>query len=112
MAAELTQEEFSRHLKTKFRINAETPQPVELELSEVLSYRPEPNEQRGMERFSAIFSGPPDVFLSQGVYPLTHEQMGDLQLFLVPLGRDERGFNYEAVFNYFKEEVKDETRGS
>jgi hypothetical protein len=107
MAAELTQEEFSRHLNTKFRINAETPQPVELELTGVLGYRPEPNEQQGMERFSAVFSGPPDVFLSQGVYALTHEQMGDIQLFLVPLGSEERGFNYEAVFNYFKEPEKD-----
>lgn len=106
MAAELTQEEFSRHLHTKFRVVAETPEPVELELVEAQGYRPEPHEQQGMERFSAIFSGPPGVFLSQGVYPLTHEQMGDLQLFLVPVGRDDRGFRYEAVFNYYREQGK------
>ena len=102
MAVELTREEFSRHLHTKFRVAAEMEQTVELELVEAQSYRPEPHEQEGMERFSAVFTGPPDVFLSQGVYPLTHEQMGDLQLFLVPIGRDERGFRYEAVFNFYK----------
>ena len=29
--------------------------------------------------------------------------MGAFELFLVPVGNDENGFRYEAVFNYFKE---------
>jgi hypothetical protein len=103
MPAELTQEEFSRHLNTKFRLDAQTPAPVELELVEASAYRPEPKEQAGMERFSAVFYGPKDVILAQGLYPLAHDEMGDVQLFLVPLGPDERGFRYEAVFNYFKQ---------
>jgi len=28
--------------------------------------------------------------------------MGEFDLFLVPIGEDDQGFRYEAVFNYFK----------
>jgi CRISPR/Cas system-associated protein Cas5 (RAMP superfamily) len=101
MAVEMTQEEFARHLNTKFRVVADTPEPVELELVEAQLYRPEPHEEGGMERFSAVFSGPPNYLLSQGVYPLTHEHMGDLTLFLVPIKVGDR-LLYEAVFNYYK----------
>jgi hypothetical protein len=55
-----------------------------------------------MERFSVFFSGPGDCYLPQKAYPLEHDQMGAFDIFLVPIGRDDRGYNYEAVFNYFK----------
>ena len=102
MSAELTHENFARHLNTKFRVAADVPVPVELELIEAQRYRPEPHEEQNMERFSAIFSGPPDYLLAQGVYSLSHEQLGDLMLFLVPVKAGDR-LLYEAVFNYFKD---------
>lgn len=101
MAVEMTQEEFARHLNTKFRLAADVPEPVDLELVEVQRYRPGAHEEQGMERFSALFAGPPDYFLAQGVYTLAHEQMGDLTLFLVPVKTADR-LLYEAVFNYYK----------
>ena len=100
MSAPLTQTEFSKHVNTKFRVALE--EPVELELTEVKGYLSPAQEQAGMERFSAFFLGPGDRYLRQRVYSLEHEQMGTLELFLVPVGRDEAGFRYEAVFNYFK----------
>ena len=100
MATELTEEEFSKHVNTKFRIAGE--QPLELELTEVKGYLGKEHEQTGMERFSAFFSGPADRYLEQKTYSVEHEQMGAFDLFLVPLSRDEHGFRYEAVFNYFK----------
>jgi len=30
---------------------------------------------------------------------LQHERMGTIDLFLVPIGKDESGFQYESVFN-------------
>ena len=101
MAAALTEKEFSQHLNTKFRVNIELPVPIELELTEVKGYLPNANDPNGMERFSCYFSGPSDYYLSQHVYPLDHERMGTFDVFLVPIGRDEKGFQYEAVFNYF-----------
>ena len=101
MAALPTEEEFSKLLNTKYLANSPEAQPIELELVEVKSYVSEPGEQEGMERFSIYFRGPEETFLPQDMYRVTHDQMGDLNLFLVPIGRDEGGFRYETVFNYF-----------
>lgn len=102
MAATLTETEFSQHLNTKYRVNVDAFKPIELELVEVKSYvnKDKPGEQGGMERFSIYFHGSADNFLPQGIYQITHERMGDFDLFLVPIARKELGFRYEAVFNY------------
>jgi hypothetical protein len=104
MSVSLTEEEFSKHIKTKFRIKADTQQPVELLLEEVKSYGNNggSGSQPGMERFSVFFSGPNDCYLPQKVYSMEHDRMGPFDIFLVPIGRDDQGYNYEAVFNYFK----------
>jgi len=102
MPANLTENEFSTHLNTKFRVSLDPP--VELELSEVKGYLGKADEQSGMERFSLFFTGPGDRHLPQQIYSIEHERMGAFELFLVPVGRDESGFRYEAVFNYFLEQ--------
>jgi hypothetical protein len=30
--------------------------------------------------------------------------MGEFEMFLVPIARNDAGFRYESVFNYFKEQ--------
>jgi hypothetical protein len=54
----------------------------------------------GVQRaqFSLVFRGPADPVLSQGTVALTHAAMGELVLFLVPLGSDATGMRYEAAF--------------
>jgi hypothetical protein len=62
----------------------------------------------GQERlqFSLVFRGPATPALPQGTYRLTHPELGELAMFLVPLGPDPRGdgpgdaqgMRYEAVF--------------
>lgn len=101
--AVLTEEEFSRHVNTKFRVNVDAPSPIELELVEVKGYpyKDQPTEQKDMERFSVHFYGPGNTYLPQATYKLTHDSMGEITLFLVPLAHNERGFLYEAVFNYY-----------
>jgi len=105
MSPTLTEKEFSKHVNTKFRITLEPP--VELELSEVKSYLPRENEERGMERFSLYFAGPLEPHLPQNLYPMEHGLMGAFDIFLVPVAQDERGFKYEAVFNYYREKSAD-----
>ena len=100
MSEPLTEAEFSKHVNTKFRVRGD--EPIELELIQVKGYLSKPDEESGMERFSAFFRGPVDRMLQQKVYSLEHEHMGNFDLFLVPVNRDESGFRYEAVFNYFK----------
>ncbi len=53
---------------------------------------------QGQERlqFSLVFHGGPG--LTQGTHQLTHAELGDLDLFLVPIGRDGEVVRYEAAF--------------
>ena len=101
MPAELTEKEFSRHVNTKFQLKLDD-QEFELELVAVTGYLPQTNEQGGMERFSVFFDGPGRPRLPQSLYSLEHEQMGEFEIFLVPISGNEKGSRYEAVFNYFK----------
>jgi hypothetical protein len=101
MPVSFTETEFSQHLGTKFHVKVDEHE-IELELIEVKGYVSQKIEQGGMERFSIFFAGPGDPFLPQRVYRLEHERMGEFELLLVPIAGDEKGFRYEAVFNYFR----------
>jgi hypothetical protein len=95
MEAVLEHSEFSKYLNSKFRIPISDEQTVEAELVEVselmLSAR--------QERFSIVFRTSNEFFLGQGQRAMAHDQMGEFILFLVPVGRNEQGTSYEAVFN-------------
>jgi hypothetical protein len=92
---ELTKENLSENLNTKFRLPLPDEKFVELELVKVLEH-PSPAQQ---EMFSIFFSSSREFFLPQGTYRLEHERLGTSDIFLVPVGQDEGGFRYEAVFN-------------
>jgi hypothetical protein len=49
--------------------------------------------------FSLIFLGKDPRVLPQRLYRLEHDDMGELMIFLVPIGKDTQGVNYQAVFN-------------
>lgn len=55
--------------------------------------------QRQRAPFSLIFRGPAEPILPQRTYPLRHDQLGAFELFIVPVGRDDAGTRYQAVFN-------------
>ena len=102
MAAILTADEFSKHVNTRFRTTLDAETRADLELVDVKAYTSKHEEQSGMERFSVYFNGPPDPLLPQKLYTFQHDEMGEFEVFLVPLSRNEEGSGYEAVFNYFK----------
>src|ERR1700752_1584655 len=104
MSDKQTEAEFTKHVNTKFRIKADIPQPIELTLVSVTPRRIEAHEQDGMERFSAMFMGPLEVFLTQQTYHVSHPEMGEFDLFLVALGQEPEGFRYEAVYNYYRKD--------
>jgi hypothetical protein len=95
-----TEKEFSQHLNTKFSAHLEDGEVVDLELTEVKPYLV--GAQDGLEQFSAFFQGPTEPRLPQKIYSLKHNQMGEFEIFMVPIGIDDHGIRYEAVFNYFK----------
>ena len=51
------------------------------------------------EAFSLIFLSRHGKLLEQRVYTLVNETVGEQPIFLVPIGQDEAGVSYEAVFS-------------
>lgn len=58
-----------------------------------------PSTPAGRPPFSLEFVEPGGALVPQQIYRLRHAELGEIDLFLVPLGPDERGMRYEAVFN-------------
>lgn len=96
MLERLTADSLSAQLNTKFRLGAGTEKVFELELVEVQTHGDVPGQS---ERFSALFRGPLDYFLPQSTYRMEHEALGGMDIFIVPLRKDDAGFYYEAAFN-------------
>ena len=59
------------------------------------------HRQPGQERqpFSVVLQARDGINHGQQMYQLNHPDLGDLSLFLVPLGPGEGGMRYEAIFN-------------
>jgi hypothetical protein len=102
--SKLTGADFQAHLHQAFCLHLPSLDPIELELHAVTDLGPRTMaeaEVAGRRRpFSLVFLGPPtDLYLSQATYTVVHAQMGEISLFLVPLGPTaEQRMRYEAVF--------------
>jgi hypothetical protein len=55
-------------------------------------------EGRPRTPFSLVFRGPAEPVMPQRIYRVDHEELGALELFLVPIGRDAESVRYEAIF--------------
>ncbi len=54
---------------------------------------------RRSQCFSLLFLGDVSRRLEQRLYRVVHERVGDVALFLVPVGMDADGMYYESIFN-------------
>gem|GEM_PF-1384685 len=70
--------------------------PLHLTLIAVSGYGQRQSGNR--EAYSLLFLGPPQPVLPQRIYSLGHAGMGELKIFLVPIGYQQDGIGYEAVF--------------
>jgi hypothetical protein len=70
---------------------------VRLRLIEVCAMKSYPGQES--TPFSIVLRGPSEPVIAQRIFALTHVSLGTLDLFLVPIGPDEQGMRYEAVFN-------------
>ena len=68
-----------------------------LELVEVVAL-PAPQGDAGRPPFSLEFAGPADPLHPQATVELTHDMLGALAIFIVPIGRDATGTRYKAIF--------------
>ena len=83
-----------------FRIHLDETRSIMATLLEVKSFKGTVG-QEGRTAFSALFHTTEDTGLTQNVYRVDNENMGSLELFLVPVGQDPDagGMCYEAIFN-------------
>lgn len=90
-----TIDSFSGHVNTKFLMHYGDSQAAELELLSVSDV----GSSGRQSQFSLVFLGPYEAPITQGIYRIDHDKLGELSLFLVPIGRDANGVKYEAIFN-------------
>lgn len=95
MLDQISKAQFVEALHTNFHLEIDSTHKLDLELIEVTEKR----STQSQEQFSLLFQGPLSIQLGQNTWPLAHEQLGQLDLFLVPVVRDQQGIYYEAFFN-------------
>ncbi|MGA8428978.1 MAG: hypothetical protein WB729_04105 [Candidatus Sulfotelmatobacter sp.] len=95
MSIYLTKTMFEENLNTKFWLLNEGSEPYAMDLFELTDGYSTPRQ----EQFSLHFRGDCNQIFPQRIYPIRHDAIGDFDLFLVPVGRDETGTLYEAVFH-------------
>lgn len=93
--AKATHEDFATHVKKTFKVTAEA---IAFE-AELIEVAPTGGTlgPTGRTPFSLVWRGPDTAEPLQQVYRVEHEDVGVLDLFLVPLGPDDQGMKYEAV---------------
>lgn len=95
MLESLTADSFAPHVGSVFRVGEDR---IEMKLVSV-ERRTSPFPAKSREPFSLLFLAPPDTRLPQSIYPMEHEVMGRLEIFIVPVGPGYDKPHYEAVFN-------------
>jgi hypothetical protein len=93
----VTIDTFRPHLGEIFRVIVGDEQ-MRVKLTEVSPWGPEASKGRPRVPFSLVFHTVPEAVVPQAIYRVESDAMEPMELFLVPLGPDERGMRYEAVF--------------
>src|SRR5262245_20219493 len=94
----LTDADFAPRIGQRFRMRLSAEQSLDLTLLEVHTHKYAPPAPR-RQGFSVVFKSDVTGHAPQATYSLAHDEMGTLELFLVPIGPREGGMCYEAVFN-------------
>jgi hypothetical protein len=95
MSIYLTKNIFEQNLNTKFWLVDDRSESYPIDLVEIANE----HSSAQQEQFALRFRGDRNQVLSQRIYPMKHDSIGEFDLFLVPIGRDATGTFYEAVFN-------------
>jgi hypothetical protein len=104
MAIELVSETFAPHVGETFEVTPQVGEPFEVVLSscDETAYGDHDalREELGRIPFSLVFhAADRDRFWPQQTFVLRHPQLGEIGLFMVPLGPDDRGMQYQAVIS-------------
>ena len=58
-----------------------------------------PSDDQARRGFSLVFEGPAEPLLPQQTYQIANAEIGELDIFLVPIGQDAESTRYEAIFS-------------
>lgn len=94
----VTYETFEPCLNQPFRIRLGETALLTLTLAEVTRLGGSDPARTLRQSFALLFLGPAQPTFPQMIHALEHDGLGVVELFLVPLGPDERGMRYEAIF--------------
>jgi hypothetical protein len=90
---------FAERLGEPFRVVSKgEARPVELTLAEATELAPAPGLEYARPPFSIVFRGPAESPLPQGTQRFDNDVLGTFEMFIVPIGADDDGLTYEAIF--------------
>jgi len=95
----ITIEDFESCLGQTFQVRPDNADGLELELIQVKSLGASASVAGTRQPFSVLFRGPLEPVLVQQMLRIENSTVGELLLFLVPIGPDESGMLYDATFN-------------
>ncbi|MFZ2403624.1 MAG: hypothetical protein WAW41_00695 [Methylobacter sp.] len=91
-------EDFSPHVGKAFRLCADNGE-CQVLLKETRDAKRYARNEQVRAPFSLLFAGPSGMSFQQGAYTLNREGLGEIPIFLVPVGIEEGAVQLEAVFN-------------
>lgn len=100
MSAAFNRDSFAAVIGSSFTLASGDGKTLDLDLIEVTELQ----QSKYQESFSIVFLLPAPYRAEQGLYTLVHESLGEMELFLVPVGLDGQRLKLEAVFNLLREE--------
>ena len=101
MLDRLTATDFAPAVGETFALDAGEAGRLDLELLESRLHDPDaPAQDPSGTRapFTLTFRGPVEPVLPQRIYHVEHDSVGSLEIFIVPIARNDSGTTYEAVF--------------
>jgi hypothetical protein len=98
MLETFTIDTFQPHVGELFHILVDEETRLPTKLTEVHPWGPGAAAGRDRTPFSLVFHTVPGAVYPQQIYRVESESMQPFEIFLSPIGPDERGMRYEAVF--------------
>ena len=95
----LAKDDFDPHVGEQFQLELSEQEALALELVSTHPLSSDTVENSERVPFSLVFRSPGERrHAPQQIYTVRHPELGPIEIFLVPIGPDERGMRYEAVF--------------
>lgn len=96
---QLVYEDFADKVGQVFAMTFDDAPAIALTLTDAELLHTRQSPQGARPPYSLIFLAEDERILPQKLYRLEQEALGEIAIFLVPVGKDARGVRYQAVFN-------------